>query len=129
MEASNISGAAHMVQQHMHTTFANLGHALYRPVFYYPILLNFCDFNSAEIFLCGSRRDEGDEAAWASFTVHTLSVYVLVCIRLEDLWQRLHAGILREIITRSLLSHNAPSLGIKMHIVQFKTCFFISLCT
>ncbi len=28
MEASNISGAAHMLQQHMHTTFAYLGHAL-----------------------------------------------------------------------------------------------------
>ncbi len=53
MEASNISGAAHLVQQNMNTTFAYLGHALYGPVFYYSLLLNFCDFNSTEIFLCG----------------------------------------------------------------------------
>jgi hypothetical protein len=62
----------------------------------------------------------------ASYSIISLR---LVCIRLEDLWQRLHAGILREIITRSLLSHNAPSLGINnAHYSTIQDLFFISLC-
>jgi hypothetical protein len=58
---------------------------LYTPVFYFSLIHNFCDFNGAEMFFLEPKGwGGGEEAAWASFTVYTLNVYVLVCTRLED---------------------------------------------
>jgi hypothetical protein len=55
MKASNLRRAAVMVQQHMHRTFMELGHALSAPVLYFSLVLN-----AAEIFLgVPNRKDVG----------------------------------------------------------------------
>jgi hypothetical protein len=52
-------------------TFMYLGHSLPELVFYYSLLLNFCDFNAAELFFLEPKR-RGGGAAWASFMVNSL---------------------------------------------------------
>jgi hypothetical protein len=52
MKATNISGAAGMIQIHMHVTFIYLAFQ----EFYIPVLLNICDLNTAEIFHLEPKR-------------------------------------------------------------------------
>ena len=57
-----------MIQQHMHWTFMQLGHAISVQVFYYSLFLNVFYFNATGIFLF----DGGGGGTLGLFTVNTL---------------------------------------------------------
>jgi hypothetical protein len=64
------------IQQHMQWTFMHLGHDLSVRYFIIIYYLKFVA-SMTPIFLSWSRRDGEGGAAWAFFTVNTLSVTVL----------------------------------------------------
>ncbi len=58
---------ADMLQQYMHGTFMKLGHALSVTVFYYSVLLNFCDFNDVDIFFLETKGQTLQHACMGLF--------------------------------------------------------------